>query len=120
MLHSKAFSEAAMLEVLKFIEAQPPSPARARIRFIVRFFESVWLRTVELLNAKVENFLLEPECWVMQVYGKGAKTHMASVLGQIFDALQEYLAFSSVGLIQSAPPKTPLAASSLDPLASIV
>jgi len=44
MLDTKAFSEAAMQEVLRFVDAQAPSPSRARIRFILLFVESVGLR----------------------------------------------------------------------------
>ncbi len=40
MIDSKAFSETAMLEILRFIEVPPPSPSRSRMRFI----ESVGLR----------------------------------------------------------------------------
>lgn len=45
LLDSKAFSEAAMQEVLRFVDTQEPSPARNRIRFILRFMESVGLRS---------------------------------------------------------------------------
>ena len=51
MLDTKALSEAAMREVLRFIDAQAPSPSRARIRFIVLFVEAVGLRSAELLSA---------------------------------------------------------------------
>jgi hypothetical protein len=37
VLDTKAFSEAAMAEVLRFVEAQAPSPSRARIRFTLLF-----------------------------------------------------------------------------------
>ena len=89
MLDSKAFSEAAVLEVLQFFEAQAPSPAHAHIRFMLRFIASVRLRSAELLNAKLEDFRLEPEGWVTQAHGKGDKNRMAAVLDEAFEALQE-------------------------------
>ena len=55
MLDSKALSESAMIEILKFIEQQAPCPARSRMRFILRFVESVGLRSSELLNARLKN-----------------------------------------------------------------
>lgn len=119
MLDTKALSETAVLEILKFIEAQPPSPSRSRMRFILRFMESVGLRSAELLNAKLEDFRLEPEGWVMQVHGKGAKNRIAAVPGQAIHALQEYLELRGVGSIQSAPPAAPLLASTLDPMEPI-
>ncbi|MBP8287727.1 MAG: tyrosine-type recombinase/integrase [Rhodoferax sp.] len=119
MLDTKAFSEGAVLEILKFIGAQPPSPSSTRMRFILRFLESVDLRSAELLNAKLEDFRLEPEGWVMQVHGKGAKNRIAAVPGQAYEALQEYLELRGVGSIQSAPPKAPLLASTLDPMEPI-
>jgi site-specific recombinase XerD len=119
MLDTKALSETAVLEILKFIEVQPPSPSRSRMRFILRFMESVGLRSAELLNAKLEDFRLEPEGWVMQVHGKGAKNRIAAVPGQAFDALQEYLVLRGVGSLQNAPPEAPLLASTLDPMEPI-
>ena len=119
MLDTKAFSESAVLEILKFIESQPPSPSRSRMRFILRFMESVGLRSAELLNARLDDFRLEPEGWVMQVHGKGAKNRIAAVPGQAFDALQEYLTLRGVGTIECAPPEAPLLASTLDPMEPI-
>ena len=77
------------------------------------------LRSAELLNATLEDLRLESEGWVMQVHGKGAKNRIAAVPRQAFDALQQYLAFRGVGPVQSAPPKAPLLASTLDPMESI-
>lgn len=119
MLDTKAFSEAAVQQILTYIEQQPPSPSRSRIRFIMRFVESVGLRSAELLNARLEHLRLEPEGWVMQIYGKGAKNRIAVVPGQAFDALQQYLALRGIDSIQSAQPKTPLLASTRDPMAPI-
>ena len=119
MLDSKALSEGAMQEILKYIEAQAPSPSRTRIRFILRFMESVGLRSSELINARLEDFSLEPEGWVIQVHGKGAKNRIAAVPGQAIEALQEYLELRGVGSLQSAPPLAPLLASTLDPMEPI-
>ena len=41
MLDTKALSEAAMLEVLRYLDAQAPSPSRARMRFILLFVEAL-------------------------------------------------------------------------------
>ena len=86
MLDSKALSEAAMGEVLLFIDAPPSSPSRARIRFI--------LRSAELLAAKLGDLRLQPDGWngwVLQVHGKGAKNRLAAVHGQALTVLQDYL-----------------------------
>jgi len=61
VLDSKALSEAAMMEVLRFVEAQAPSPSRARIRFILLFVEAVGLRSAELLAATLADLRLVPE-----------------------------------------------------------
>jgi site-specific recombinase XerD len=65
MLDTKALSEAAMLEVLRFVDAQAPSPSRARIRFTLLFVEAVGLRSAELLSATLGDLRMEPEGWVM-------------------------------------------------------
>ena len=119
MLDTKAFSEAAMAEVLRFVDAQAPSPSRARIRFTLQFVEAVGLRSAELLLATLGDLRMEPEGWVMQVRGKGSKNRIAAVPGQALHALQEYLAVRGLGSIQEAPPTAPLLASSLDPMASV-
>ncbi|MEO6319214.1 MAG: tyrosine-type recombinase/integrase, partial [Polaromonas sp.] len=119
MLDTKAFSEAAMLEVLRFIDGQAPSASRARIRFTLRFVEAVGLRSAELLQARLGDLRMEPEGWVMQVHGKGARNRIAAVPGQALEALQDYLEVRHLGTIQTAPSAAPLLASSLDPMASV-
>ena len=119
MLDTKALSEAAMLEVLRFVDGQALSASRARIRFTLLFVEAVGLRSAELLSATLGDLRLEPEGWVMQVRGKGSKNRIAAVPGQALHALQDYLLVRGLGSIQAAPPGAPLLASSLDPMASV-
>lgn len=119
MLDSKALSEEASAEILRFIDAQPLGASRERMRFILRFVESVGLRSAELLGATLGDFQKEPEGWIMQVYGKGAKNRIAAVPGQALNALQDYLAARNLGSLETAPPTAPLLASTLEPLAPI-
>lgn len=119
MLDTKAFSESAVSEILRYIDAQKPSPSRSRIRFILRFVESVGLRSAELLNARLGDFRMEPEGWVMQIHGKGSKNRIAAVPGQAFAAMQEYLELRGLGGIEYAPPGAPLLANTRDPLLPI-
>lgn len=119
MLDSKALSEEASAEILRFIDAQPLGASRERMRFILRFVESVGLRSAELLDATLGDFQKEPEGWIMQVHGKGAKNRIAAVPGQALNALQDYLAARRLGSLETAPPAAPLLASTLDPLSPI-
>lgn len=119
LLDSKALSEAASAELLAFIERQPPSPSRLRIAFIVRFMEAVGLRSAELLTTRLGDIRREPEGWVMQVRGKGARNRVVALPGQSFAALQAYLASRGLGGIETAPPDAPLLASTGDPLTPI-
>lgn len=119
LLDSKALSEAASHEVLRFIQDQPPSPSRCRIDFIVRFVESVGLRSAELLGARIGDLQLEPEGWVMQVHGKGARNRIVAIPGQAFEALQAYLKARGFGGIETAPPDAPLLSSTKDPMEPI-
>ncbi len=119
LLDSKALSESALAEILLFIEDQAPSPSRSRIRFILRFMEAVGLRSAELLSARLGDLRMEPEGWVMQVHGKGAKNRVAAVPGQALDALQDYLFVRGLGGIETAPPEAPLLASTFDPMTPI-
>ena len=119
MLDTKALSEAAMREVLRFVDGQAPSPSRARIRFTVLFVEAVGLRSAELLSATLGDLRMEPEGWVMQVRGKGSKNRIVAVPGQALHALQDYLGARGLGSVQAAPPEAPLLASAADPMAPI-
>ena len=119
MLDTKALSQAAMAEVLRFIDDQPMSASSARMRFILRFVEAVGLRSAELLGAKLQDLRLEPEGWVIQVYGKGARNRIAAIPGQALDALQTYLAHRGLGSLQNAPSEAPLLASTADAMTEI-
>lgn len=114
-LDSKALSEGTMAEILRVIHAKPPSPSRERIVFILRFVEAVGLRSQELISARLSDFSLEPEGWVLHVHGKGAKNRVAAVPGQAHDALQTYLQARGLGGISTAPGEYPLLASVHDP-----
>jgi integrase len=116
LLDTKALSESAMSEVLKFVDAQAPSPSRNRILFILKFLESVGLRSSELLAAKLEDIRMEPEGWMLQVHGKGSKNRICVIPPRGLDALQNYLEARHLGSVESAPPSAPLLASTLDPL----
>ena len=119
MLDTKALSESAMAEVLRFVDAQPVTASSARIRFILRFVESVGLRSAELLGATLKDIRLEPEGWVIQVHGKGAKNRVAALPGQALDALQAYLRQRGLGSVQDAPPGAPLLASTTDTMTPV-
>jgi site-specific recombinase XerD len=116
LLDTKSLSVGAMGEIIKFIEAQAPSPSRSRILFIIKFLESVGLRSRELLDAELGDLKLEPEGWVMQVHGKGSKNRIVAIPGQAFIALQDYSDSRGIGNIQTAPSNAPLLASTKDPM----
>ena len=119
MLDTKALSQAAMAEVLRFIDDQPMSASSVRMRFILRFVEAVGLRSAELLGAKLQDLRLEPEGWVIQVHGKGARNRIAAIPGQALDALQTYLAHRGLGSLQNASSEAPLLASTADAMTAI-
>ncbi|KWW32328.1 MULTISPECIES: tyrosine-type recombinase/integrase [Cupriavidus] len=110
-LDTKAIGEGAMAEILRVIHAQPDSPSRTRILFILGFVEAVGLRSQELISARLKDFSLEPEGWVLHVHGKGAKNRVAAVPGQALDALQAYLRERGLGGIETASGDYPLLAS---------
>lgn len=116
IMNTKALSEAAYQEVIAYALGQPPSPSRSRILFILRFVESVGLRSAELIHGKLGDLRLEPEGWMMQVHGKGSKNRIAAIPGQAFEALRDYLEARHLGGIETAPPTAPLLASALDPM----
>lgn len=110
-LDTKALSEGAMAEIVRVILGTPPSPSRTRIHFILKFVEAVGLRSQELISARLKDFSLEPEGWVLHVHGKGAKNRVVAVPGQALEALKAYLEARGLGGIESAPRDYPLVAS---------
>ena len=115
VLDTKALSENASIEVLRFIDQQTPSPARARIRFIVVFLSAVGLRSSELLSAKLGQIQLKPEGWMLQVHGKGAKNRIVHLPGQAMAALHDYLSERGIDELATADPVMPLLANLKDP-----
>ena len=118
LLDTRSLSEEAIEAVIGFIDRQAPSPARARMRFLVRFVEAVGLRASELLQAKLGDMQQLEEGWVMQVHGKGAKERLAALPGQAVHALEDYLDSRGWSL-EDAPDEAPLVASTLDPMESV-
>jgi integrase len=116
LLTSKALSEAAFKMILSYIEQQPRSPSMSRILFILNFVESVGLRSQELLDATIGDLQYEPEGWLLQIHGKGAKNRLAAVPGQAVQALQEYVYSRGLGSIAESPAEAPLLASTKDPM----
>lgn len=114
-LDSKALSENASAAILAFIDQQAPSPARARIRFIVVFLSAVGLRSSELLNATLGQMQHAPEGWLLQVHGKGAKNRIVHLPGQAMAALHDYMRARGIEELETANPDWPLLASLKDP-----
>ena len=115
VLDTKALSESASVAILQFIDQRAPSPARARIRFIVVFLSAVGLRSSELLSAKLRQIQHEPEGWMLQVHGKGAKNRIVHLPGQAMTALCDYLSTRGIEALETATPHLPLLASLKDP-----
>ncbi len=115
LLDSKAFSQTASTAILEFIDQAAPSPARARIRFIVVFLSAVGLRSSELLQAKLGQIQQAAEGWLLQVHGKGAKNRIVHLPGQAMAALHDYLSERGIDALATADPVLPLLASLKDP-----
>jgi site-specific recombinase XerD len=115
VLDTKAFSANASAAILQFIDQQAPSPARARIRFIVVFLSSVGLRSSELLNAKLGQIQHASEGWLLQVHGKGAKNRIVHLPGQAMVALRDYLPSRGIDELETAQPDLPLLANLKEP-----
>ena len=115
VLDSKALSQNASTAILAFIDQAAPSPARARIRFIVVFLSAVGLRSSELLNATLGQIQHAPEGWLLQVHGKGAKNRIVHLPGQAMAALRDYLTARDIFELENANPDLPLLGNLKDP-----
>lgn len=112
---SKAISEPHLDFILDYIDSCPPSPDRARIKFIFRFLESVGLRSNELISAKIKDLSLRANGWFLRVEGKGDKVRDVSISNQAMVALQEYLASRRLPSVEYADGDIPLVAHNRDP-----
>ena len=115
VLDTRAFPEALMEAIRDFVRRAPPSPSQARMSFILEFLESTGLRSTELLAAKLGDLGRHPEGWVMQVYGKGAKSRWVALPPQAVQALKSYLEARGLGPMPGVSPALPLLASTRDP-----
>lgn len=120
LLDSKALSEAAVEQVLAYVDRQEASASRSRIRFILAFISSVGLRSAELIQAKLGDFQQEPEGWILQVHGKGAKNRLVAIPPAALHALREYLQARGFGENPAlAPAQAPLLSSVQYPMQPI-
>lgn len=115
-LDTRAFTPEAWAAILGMIDAEPPSPARARMQFILRFVEATGLRSAELVSARLAQLRRHRGGWVMAVHGKGDKTRVVAVPEQARQALEAYLAARQLPSIERAPEEAPLLASTADPM----
>ena len=115
----KAITEGAMQALLRYFEQAVPSPALHRMRFVLRFLESMGLRASELLAARLGDLVTLPEGLALKVHGKGAKNRHVTLNRQAREALNDYLAARGLGDFLQAPAATPILASARDPMTPI-
>ncbi len=115
-VETRAFTSDAQAEIVRLIEGQPPSPARARMLFIVRFVSGVGLRAAELLTATLSDLRFASGGYVLQVVGKGGKPRVVAIPPTAVQALEEYLHYRGLGGLAEAPGAAPLVASAKDPM----
>jgi integrase len=118
-IDTRALSVDAQSEIERFIEAQPASPARSRMLFLVRFLSGVGLRSSEILAAQMGDLRFAGGGYVLQVMGKGGKPRVAAIPPLAMAALQNYLADRGLPGIEQAPADAPLLASLKDPMEGI-
>jgi integrase len=116
---TRAMSEDAQNEIERFIEAQPPSPARERMLFLVRFLAGVGLRSSEILVARLGDLRFASGGYVLQVIGKGGKPRVAAIPPVAMAALLNYLSARGLPGIEQAPADAPLLANLKDPMEPI-
>lgn len=118
-LDTRAFTPEAWAAILDMVDAEPPSPARARMQFILRFVEATGLRSAELVGARLEQLRRHRGGLVMAVHGKGDKIRVVAVPVQACQALEAYLAARHLPPIEHAPGEAPLLASASDPMEGV-
>jgi len=115
---SRAFTPAAWAALHACLDAAPPSPSVARLRWICVFVQSVGLRAAELLRARREHLKELGAGWVIRVHGKGRRNRTVPVPKVAIEATRGY--FEGRGIaFDAAPAEAPLLASLGDGMAPI-
>lgn len=114
LLDTRALPESLMTAIAEYVRRAPPSPSQARMSFILGFLESTGLRSTELLAAKLGDLAGQPEGWVLQVHGKGAKNRWVALPPMAVHALETYLEARGQGPMPGSE-TIPLLASTRDP-----
>ena len=115
---SRAFTPDGWEQIRAFVAARPPSPAQARVLFVMDFGEATGLRASELLRTTLEHFRPAGSRWTIEVHGKGAKNALIAAPGQAISALNDYLSIRGLPPLGEAPPSAPLVASVRDPMSA--
>jgi len=118
-LDSRAFTPEAWAAMLAHLRAQPPSPSRERMLFLLSFVEATGLRASELVSAQLGALRRHRGRWVLQVHGKGARNRLVAVPGQAEQALDAYLLARGLPHLGEADASLPLLASTRDARAAI-
>lgn len=115
---SRAFTPQAWAALNAHLQARPPGPAKARLRWLCTFAEATGLRAAELLAAKLGDLQNTGPGWLIVVVGKGGKGRVVPVPQVAIQATREYLASRGMALTTAAP-ATPLLGSLQAPAAPI-
>jgi integrase len=115
---SRAFTPAAWAALHARLDASPPSPSVARLRWLCVFVQSVGLRAAELLRARRAHLKELRAGWVIRVHGKGRRNRTVPVPRVAIEATRVY--FERRGLrFEAASPEAPLLAALDDAMAPI-
>lgn len=108
---SKAFSEVLVEKMLAYIDALPQSLEVARFRFILKFIESVGVRSSEIVSAKFKDVRKKEGNLFLEVTGKGSKVRHVSLPPQAVDAIESYLLARGLPKMEDVPGEIPLLSS---------
>lgn len=116
LLATRAFTPEAWQSFQAFVQAQPPSPATHRIRFLLDFLEATGLRAAEVLSCKLGDFKRLRGRWFLQVHGKGSRNRVVVMPRQAERAIGAYLEARGLLELGVTGPEAPLVASLRDPM----
>lgn len=90
-LDTKAISSESMHLIIEFLASCDYSKSLMRFKFIFIFLTCTGLRSAELLSAKIKDFHLEEDGWMLTVVGKGEKERSVAIPDSAFKAVEYYL-----------------------------
>ena len=104
----------SLVEVIVFLDKQPPCPSSMRMKFVLQFMLLLGLKPTEVLNSKFGDIYFGEDQFKIHIRGEGVKNRIIAMGEEAKNAFLDYYKFLNIE-ITNAQPDAPLVGSTKDP-----